>query len=210
MPTVDTPGHSNSSIISALHTAFDVEPNRVAGLNNRLAQQAARSGLLDVAFRYLDSPFGELLVAATDAGVVRVAFQCEGHAGVLAQLARHVSPRIIESTLRTEVAARQLGEYFEGQRHAFDVTVDLRLVSGFRRHVVTHLSDISYGTTASYAQLAAIAGNPRAVRAVGSACAHNPVPVIVPCHRVVHSDGTIGNYLGGIDVKRSLLEMESA
>lgn len=210
MTSHDTPDYNTAPIISTLHSAFEPEPGHIAGLNNRLAERAAHSGLLDVAFRYVDSPFGTLLVAATDAGVVRVAFQCEGHADVLAQLAQRVSPRIMESTLRTEEAARQLGEYFDGQRHVFDVTVDLRLVSGFRRQVVAQLCDISYGTTTSYAQLAAVVGNPRAVRAVGSACAHNPVPVIVPCHRVVRADGTIGNYLGGTDVKRGLLDLEAA
>ncbi len=163
-----------------------------------------------MAFRYLDSPFGQLLVAATEVGVVRLAFASEDHDVVLNELADTVSPRILEFPRRTDDASRQLDEYFARRRRAFDLPVDLRLVRGFRRDVVSHLTKIPYGTTSSYGELAAAVGNPRAVRAVGSACAHNPVPLIVPCHRVVRSDGTIGDYLGGTETKRSLLALEAA
>ncbi len=210
MTTPEAQDRPDAQILSALHSAFGANPEHIATLSLSLAEQAEHSGLLDVAYRYVDSPFGDLLVAATDVGIVRVAFESEGHSDVLAELARKVSPRILESTLRTETAARQLGEYFAGARRSFDLPVDLRLVSGFRRDVVSQLADIGFGTTTSYAHLAERVGNPRAVRAVGSACANNPVPIIVPCHRVVRSDGSIGNYLGGSDTKRSLLDLEAA
>lgn len=193
-----------------IDSAFTASPAHFDSLTSGLSARADRDGLVDVAFRYLDSPFGPLLLAATDIGVVRVAFASEDHDAVLADLARAVSPRILESPVRTDDAARQLEEYFAGRRHSFEVTVDLCLVHGFRRDVIAHLRDIPYGATASYAELAVTVGNPGAVRAVGSACAHNPVPVIVPCHRVVRSDGSIGNYLGGVEAKRSLLALEAA
>jgi methylated-DNA-[protein]-cysteine S-methyltransferase len=179
-------------------------------LLSRLAERADAEGLLDVAYRTLDSPLGPLLIAATGQGLVRVAFEREDHGVVLDRLAVLVSPRILRSGRRTDEVARQLDEYFAGRRHTFDVPVDLRLVQGFRRTVITHLPDIAYGTTASYGTLAAAAGNPAAARAVGSACAHNPVPVVVPCHRVIRNDGTIGQYVGGTEAKAALLALEAA
>lgn len=180
----------------------------LARLRTRLADDAATAGLLDVAHRTVDSPHGPLLVAATEAGVVRVAFALEDHAAVLDRLAATVSPRVLAAPDRLDGAARQLDEYFAGRRRTFDLPVDLRLARGFRRQVLDHLRDVPYGATATYTALAAAAGRPRAVRAVGSACATNPVPIVVPCHRVVRTDGTIGQYLGGTEVKRALLAME--
>lgn len=179
-------------------------------LRHELAARAEAGGILDVTYRVIDSPHGRLLLAATDQGLVRIAFEREDHDTVLASLATSVSPRILASHLRTEEAARQLDEYFSGRRQAFDLAVDLRLVDGFRRTVVGHLPEIPYGSTATYASLAQMAGNPKAVRAAGSACANNPVPIVVPCHRVVRSDGKIGNYLGGTEMKAALLAMERA
>lgn len=184
-------------------TARDLER-----LHDRLVADADREGLLDVTYRTLDSPIGGLLLAATPDGLVRVAFECEGFDAVLARLAAEISPRILRDPRRTESAARQIEEYFSGRRRAFEVPVDLRLVRGFRRTVVEHLRDIPYGRTESYAAVARAAGNPSAVRAVGSACSHNPVPVVVPCHRVVRSDGSIGQYLGGTAAKEALLALE--
>ena len=181
----------------------------VAALRAGLAGLAEAEGLLDVSYRTVDSPFGALLIAATEVGVVRVAFEREDHSAVLAQLSTVVSPRLLSSTRRTEVVTRQLGEYFEHRRQQFDVPLDLGRVPSFRRSVLTHLADIGYGSTASYATVAAAAGNPRAVRAVGTACSHNPVPLLLPCHRVVRSDGSIGQYLGGADTKAALLAMEA-
>jgi methylated-DNA-[protein]-cysteine S-methyltransferase len=182
----------------------------MARLHGRLADEAARTDILDVAFRTLDSPVGSLLLAATSAGLVRVAFAREDHERVLADLAARISPRVLRAPSRLDAVARELEEYFAGRRQAFDLPLDLRLAKGFRRDVLGHLPDIRYGSTTSYAALAVAAGNPRAVRAVGSACATNPLPVVVPCHRVVRSDGGLGQYLGGIEAKAALLVLEGA
>jgi methylated-DNA-[protein]-cysteine S-methyltransferase len=179
-------------------------------LRGTLAERADRAGMLDVAYRVVDSPLGPLLLAATTDGLVRVAFDAEGHDAVLAALAEDVSPRVLRAVGRLDAAARQLDEYFGGRRRSFDVPVDLRLAHGFRRGVLEHLRSIPYGNTESYATVARAVGSPRAVRAAGSACATNPVPVVVPCHRVVRSDGSIGGYRGGSDGKRLLLALEAA
>jgi methylated-DNA-[protein]-cysteine S-methyltransferase len=182
----------------------------VAALHARLAAAAEADDLLDVSYRTVESPLGALLVAATARGLVRVAFESEDHDAVLAKLAVTVSPRILESSRRTDAVARELDEYFTGRRRSFDVAVDLQLVEGFRRAVISHLPAIAYGSTESYAEVAAAAGSPKAVRAVGTACAHNPVPIVVPCHRVVRSDGSLGQYLGGAEAKATLLALEGA
>ncbi|QRP49163.1 methylated-DNA--[protein]-cysteine S-methyltransferase [Amycolatopsis sp. FDAARGOS 1241] len=179
-------------------------------LRARLTTAADRAGLLDVAYRTVDSPVGPLLLAATGAGLVRVAFTVEGHDAVLESLAGEISPRILAAPARLDRVARELDEYFTGRRHEFDVDVDFRLAKGFRREVLQHLADIPYGGTRSYAEVAAAAGSPKAVRAVGTACARNPVPLVVPCHRVVRSDGSAGRYRGGEEAKRVLLALESA
>jgi methylated-DNA-[protein]-cysteine S-methyltransferase len=179
-------------------------------LHARLSAAAQRDGLLDVAYRTLDTPVGTLLLAATEQGLVRVAYDREDHEAVLAKLASAVSPRILSAPGRLDTVARQLSEYFDGGRRLFDVPLDFRLSSGFRRAVLAHLPEIGYGHTESYAQVAAAAGSPKAVRAVGTACATNPLPVVVPCHRVVRSDGSFGGYVGGEDAKRTLLTLEAA
>ena len=193
-----------------LSEALSADPGVLRDLHDRLVDRAAAEALLDVAYRVVDSPFGRLLVAATPAGVVRIAFDLEGHDAVLAVLAGTLSPRVLHAPGRLDAAARQLEEYFAGRRHRFDLPVDLQLARGFRRAVLEHLREITYGRTESYAEVAAASGNPAAVRAAGSACSHNPIPLVVPCHRVVRSDGTIGNYLAGSHVKQALLEMEAA
>jgi len=179
-------------------------------LHARLVADASAAGILDVAYRTVDSPLGSLLLAATEQGLLRVAYAREDHNRVLAQLASSVSARVLRAPARTDLAARELEEYFAGQRTAFDLPLDLRLSTGFRRTVLVHLADIAYGTTASYAAVAGAAGNPGAVRAVGTACATNPLPVVLPCHRVIRSDGSVGQYVGGVDAKRTLLSLESA
>jgi methylated-DNA-[protein]-cysteine S-methyltransferase len=188
----------------------DTAPNDMIELHARLAATAQREGVLDIAYRVVDSPVGVLLLAATELGLVRVAFAVEGHDSVLQNLADRVSPRILRFPARLDPIARELDEYFAGGRRAFDVPLDWRLSGGFRSTVLHHLPDIGYGHTASYAAVAKLAGNPNAVRAVGSACATNPLPVVVPCHRVVRSDGAMGGYLGGVDAKRTLLTLEHA
>lgn len=168
----------------------------MSALHARLAAAAERDGVLDVAYRIVDCPVGPLLVAATELGLVRVAFAVEDHDAVLQGLADRVSPRILRTPRRLDDVARQFDEYFAGERTSFDVPLDWRLTAGFRSTVLHHLPEIAYGHTASYAAVAQLAGNPKAVRAVGSACATNPLPVVVPCHRVVRSDGAMGGYLG--------------
>lgn len=195
--------------MSAIPTP-SVDPSDLSRLHARLVATADRDGLLDLAYRSVDTPVGRLLLAATDVGLVRVAYPREDHDAVLAMLAQRVSPRILEAPGRLDAAARQLDEYFAHRRTRFDIPLDLRLSSGFRRTVLTRLHDIAYGSTASYAQVAEAAGSPRAVRAVGTACATNPLPLFVPCHRVVRSDGGMGQYAGGVDTKRALLTLEAA
>ncbi|WP_214408984.1 methylated-DNA--[protein]-cysteine S-methyltransferase [Sphaerisporangium fuscum] len=187
-----------------------IEDHVRARLHARLAAAADKAGILDVAYRTIDTPVGPLLLAATEQGLVRVAYAREGHDKVLEQLAEGVSPRVLRAPGRLDDAAREIDEYFAGRRRLFDLPLDLRLARGFRRAVLSCLNDIGYGSTASYATVAAAAGSPKAVRAVGTACATNPLPVVVPCHRVVRSDGTIGQYVGGIDAKKTLLGLEAA
>ncbi|BCW56672.1 methylated-DNA--[protein]-cysteine S-methyltransferase [Paenarthrobacter nicotinovorans] len=179
-------------------------------LRARLARDAQLTHTLDVAYRVVDSPVGKLLLAATDRGIVRVAFDVENHSEVLQRLSETISPRILQAPARLDDAAWQLEEYFNGSRKEFDLTVDFRLSRGFRLNVLQHLPRIGYGRTESYAQVASAAGSPNAVRAVGTACATNPLPVIIPCHRVVKSDGSFGGYLGGPEAKRALLTLEAA
>jgi methylated-DNA-[protein]-cysteine S-methyltransferase len=209
MPDIDA--ITQSEVAAALQAAVPrPTTDELAGLRARLQNTAEAESLIDVAYRILDSPFGPLLVAVTEDGLARVAFEREGHDAVLEELATAISPRILPAPGRTDPVARQLDEYFAGHRHTFDLPVDLRLASGFRRAVLDQLCQVGFGRRVSYADLALAAGNPRAVRAVGSACATNPVPVVVPCHRVVRSDGTIGHYRGGSDMKQALLAMEAA
>jgi methylated-DNA-[protein]-cysteine S-methyltransferase len=186
----------------------EVDPDAQPRLHARLVAAAAAAGILDVAYRTVDTPLGALLLAATEQGLVRVAFASEDHGRVLEQLANRISPRVLRAPARLDSAAREIEEYFTRRRTRFDLALDLRLSTGFRRNVLLRLPDIPYGATASYAALAVAAGNPRAVRAVGTACATNPLPVVVPCHRVVRSDGTVGRYAGGTAAKLSLLALE--
>ena len=162
-----------------------------------------------VTYRYVDSPVGELLVAATERGVVYLAFACEESAEVLALLNNKIGPATMGTSPVLTLAAAQLDEYFAGARRTFSVPIDESLTSGFRQRVQRLLTDIPYGATTTYAQLADAAANPKAVRAVGSACARNPVPIIVPCHRVLRSDGSLGGYRGGVEAKEMLLRLES-
>jgi methylated-DNA-[protein]-cysteine S-methyltransferase len=189
------------------------EPAPFDRLRDRLARAAADEGLLDVAWRDLDSAVGPLRVAATPAGVVRIAFTgpgLENSDDVLQELATHVSPRVLRAPARLDVFAGELEDYLDGRRRDFDVPVDLRLAHGFRRTVLDVMREVGYGHTVSYGRLAASAGSPRAARAVGTACATNPVPLVVPCHRIVRGDGSLGRYRGGADIKVRLLALESA
>ena len=191
-------------------TTFPIEPGAMADLRARLAERADELTLLDIAYRTIDSPVGPLLLAATETGLVRVAFESEGFDTVLDSLATRVSPRVLQAPRRLDTAAAELDEYFAGTRRAFDLPLDLALSSGFRQVVQRYLPHIGYGHTQTYTEVAETVGSPRAVRAVGTACATNPLPVVVPCHRVLRTDGSMGGYLGGLDAKRTLLELEGA
>lgn len=176
--------------------------------------RAEREGLIDVAYAEVDSPFGKLLVARTDRGVVRLKLP-GGRDGLISpdqtleDLAANISPRVLEAPSRLDEERRELEEYFEGRRQEFDVPVDWSLTSpGFRSRALHAVARIPYGKTKTYAQIAKSAGNPRAFRAAGTACGHNPIPLIVPCHRVVQSGGGIGNYGGGPEMKKALLDLE--
>lgn len=173
-----------------------------------LAAQAEAEGLVELTYQVVATAIGDLLLAATADGLVRVAFAVEDFDAVLDDLATRVGPRILEAPARTGAAADQIGEYLAGQRHEFELDLDLRLACGFRREVVAQLPRVAYASTASYRDVAALVGRPGAHRAVGGACSHNPLPIVLPCHRVVRSDGTIGAYLGGSALKSRLLELE--
>ena len=192
------------------NSLFPIEPGPTDALHARLAANAQRLGLLDVAYRFVDSPVGPLLVAATETGLVRVAFESEDFDAVLASLATKLSPRILLAPRRLDAVSVQLDEYFAGMRRGFEVPVDYALSSGFRQTVQQYLPRIEYGRTRSYKEVAESVGNPKAVRAVGTACATNPLPVVIPCHRVLRSDGSLGGYLGGLEAKSTLLELEHA
>jgi methylated-DNA-[protein]-cysteine S-methyltransferase len=193
-----------------LFDELDADDGALARLHQRLEHAADTEGLLDVAYRTIDTPVGTLLLAATTAGLVRVAYDIEDHEAVLAELADRISPRLLRAPARLDSATRQIDEYFAKRRTVFEVPVDLRLAEGFRRNVIEHLRAIGYGHRESYAAVAAAIGSPRAVRAVGTACAHNPLPVVIPCHRVVRSDGSTGQYVGGPRAKSTLLDLEAA
>ena len=195
-------------MINEVAALSEAPAEAITRLHRRLEAQAEGQGLLDIGYRTMNSPIGELLLAATDQGLVRIAFADEGFDAVLQTLATRISPRILRAPRRLDNAASQLDDYFAGRRRAFAIPLDLRLSSGFRRLVLEHLRQISYGSTESYATVAAATGHAKAVRAVGSACATNPLPVVVPCHRVLRSDGSLGGYGGGLDRKRMLLDLE--
>jgi methylated-DNA-[protein]-cysteine S-methyltransferase len=201
---------STDSLTRDLARALTGASDHLSQLHERLAAAAQQDGVLDLAYRVIDSPVGKLLLAATEQGLVRVAYASEGHDTVLQTLADKISPRILLAPGRLDLATRELEEYFAGRRRSFDLTLDWRLSAGFRRTVLNLLPEIRYGRTASYAAVAQLTGHPRAVRAVGTACATNPLPVIVPCHRVVRADGGLGGYLGGTVAKRTLLSLEAA
>jgi methylated-DNA-[protein]-cysteine S-methyltransferase len=170
---------------------------------------AAAAGLLDVAYATLDSPVGPLLVAGTSRGLIRIAYV--DHAdqdAVLEHLATHVSPRVLAAPRRLDEPRRELEEYFAGRRQRFDVPVDWRLTRGFARRVLQATSKIPFGATATYKQMATQAGSPRASRAAGNALGSNPIPIVVPCHRILHSGGGLGGYTGGVEKKRLLLGVE--
>jgi methylated-DNA-[protein]-cysteine S-methyltransferase len=174
----------------------------------RVRERAAAEGLLDVAYATADSPFGTLLLARTPQGLVRLALPGEDPDATLAELAERISPRVLEAPAQLDEERRELDDYFEGRRRKFDLPIDWQLSHGFLLRARRGIAAIPYGETRTYADLARGAGNERAVRAAGSACSRNPIPLVVPCHRVVRSDGTPGLYAGGVEMKKRLLALE--
>jgi methylated-DNA-[protein]-cysteine S-methyltransferase len=187
----------------------EAPPADLERLHRSLEDAASRDGLVDVAYTTMDTPLGTLLLAATERGLVRVAYPIEDHDEVLDSLATRLSPRVLRAPRRLDAAAREIDEYFAGTRHGFDLALDLSLSKGFRLLVQQHLTEIGYGSTKSYRQVAQLVGNPNAMRAVGTACATNPLPIVLPCHRVLRTDGTLGGYAGGLAAKTALLALES-
>jgi methylated-DNA-[protein]-cysteine S-methyltransferase len=204
------PSHHNDGKGADDLDLFPIEAGAMEALRAKFAEAAGEQGLIDVAYRTVDTPVGPLLLAATETGLVRVAFEREGFDSVLETLAAKISPRVVEAPRRLDKAATEIDEYFAGTRHAFDVPLDYTLSSGFRQNVQRFLPHIDYGHTQTYKEVAEHVGSPKAVRAVGTACATNPLPVVVPCHRVIRTDGSLGGYIGGLDAKTELLTLEKA
>jgi methylated-DNA-[protein]-cysteine S-methyltransferase len=177
-------------------------------LRSTLATRAAAAGLLDVAYGNVDSPLGTLTVMVTPRGLVRLSYPGEEMSAQLEDVAERISPRILEAPQRTDAVRRQLDEYFAGRRHRFEVPIDWRLVRGFAGGVLRATARIPYGSVASYQAVATEAGSPNAYRAAGNALGSNPIPIVVPCHRVLHARGGLGGYTGGLERKRFLLTLE--
>jgi methylated-DNA-[protein]-cysteine S-methyltransferase len=174
-----------------------------------LVEPAAAAGLLDVAYAELDSPLGRLLLATTPNGLVRLAYvDFEDLDAVLSDLAARVSPRVLAAPAKLDEPRRELDQYFTGARHGFELPIDWQLTMGFARRVLEATAAIPYGGVASYREVAAEAGSPRGSRAAGNALGSNPLPIVVPCHRVVYSRGGLGGYTGGLERKRALLAIE--
>jgi methylated-DNA-[protein]-cysteine S-methyltransferase len=178
--------------------------NAIEGFKTR----AAEEGLLDVAYTRADSPFGPLLLATTRRGLVRVGLPNQDADVLLVDLADRVSPRVLEAPAALDEVRRELDLYFAGKLDRFDLPLDWQLSSGFRQRVLRAIDRIPYGQTRSYTEMARKAGNERAVRAAGSACGSNPIPLVVPCHRVLRTGGALGGYGGGLPMKQALLELE--
>jgi methylated-DNA-[protein]-cysteine S-methyltransferase len=183
---------------------------RADAASAKFLRRAERDGLLDIAYTEADTPVGRLLLAATARGLVRVSFPVESSDAVLEQLVRKISPRVLESPARLDSARRELDLYFEGKLTDFDLPLDWQLSKGFYRKVLRTTARIPYGKTRSYGEVAKRSGSPRAVRATGTALGSNPLPIIVPCHRVLRTGGGLGGYGGGLEVKETLLELEGA
>lgn len=188
--------------------AAEVPALDLSRLKRDLAHRAADEGLLDVAYGVADSPLGPLTVIVTPRGLVRLSYAGDGVDEQLDELALRISPRIMEAPERTDDVRRQLDEYFAGRRHAFDVPIDWRLVRGFAGGVLRATAHIPFGSVSSYREVAARAGSPNAYRAAGNALGSNPIPIVVPCHRVLHAGGGLGGYTGGLERKEYLLRLE--
>jgi methylated-DNA-[protein]-cysteine S-methyltransferase len=193
----------------ALRGSSDLD-RAAAEAARRVTARAVTEDLVDVAYAFVDSPFGTFLVASTKKGLVKLAFHPESVEDVLEDLAKRVSPRVLEAPSELDEIRRELDEYFEGSRRDFETPLDWQLIHGFSEKVLRATARIPYGGVSTYRDVAARAGNPRAMRAAGNALGSNPLPIVVPCHRVVRTGGAIGNYGGGTDMKKALLTLEGA
>jgi methylated-DNA-[protein]-cysteine S-methyltransferase len=205
-----TTAKSNSAerAARAAVAAIPAAPVDLDAIASRLATEAEREDLVEVAWTMADAPIGRLLLATTGDGLIRVGYPNQDTEALLEQLARVGGPRVREAPARRDDARRQLDEYFAGERRRFELPIDWRLSRGFRREVLTACARIPFGETRTYTEMAAAAGSPRAFRAAGSALGSNPIPIVVPCHRVLQSGGGLGGYGGGLPVKERLLELE--
>jgi methylated-DNA-[protein]-cysteine S-methyltransferase len=202
-----------SKIESALREAADrlPDPPDPAGAVGALAERASAEGLLDVAYATVDSPLGPLMVAGTPNGLVRLSYsEFRDDEAVLSDLARRVSPRVLEAPARVDRVRRELDEYFEGHRTKFELPIDWTLTRGFTTEVLRATAAVGFGHTTTYSEVARTAGSPRAVRAAGNSLGSNPMPIVVPCHRVLRTGGGLGGYTGGLERKEFLLRLEGA
>lgn len=173
-----------------------------------LTEAADREGLVDVAYDWFDSPLGRLLLARTDKGLARISYVGESEDLVLSDLASRISPRVLEAPRSLDEVRRELDEYFDGRRRGFDVPIDWALTAGFGRRVLKATARIPFGKVSSYQRVAAAAGSPAGSRAAGNALGANPLPIVVPCHRVLRTGGALGGYTGGLEKKEWLLKLE--
>ena len=178
-------------------------------LDRRFRDAAVRAGLLDAGYDVVDTPIGPLLVAATDRGLLRVSFAAGfDPQATLEDIARVAGPRVLRAPLAVDLAHRELDEYFGGRRRVFDLAVDLRGLAPFSVAVLGELAKLPYGRTATYGELATLVGRPRAARAVGMVMNRNPIPIVLPCHRIVGASGSLVGYAGGLEIKERLLRLE--
>ncbi len=203
-------GDENDTIIRALREASPGPPAGAREAARRLSERLAAEGLADVSYGSVDSPFGVMTAAITHRGLVRLAFPEESVEAVLEGLASRLSPRIVEAPKSLDPLRRELEEYFAGRRRRFDSRLDWSLIGSFGRRVLRATYEIPYGGWLSYGEVAAEAGSPRGSRAAGNALGSNPIPIVIPCHRVLRSGGLLGGYGGGPERKRWLLELEGA
>jgi methylated-DNA-[protein]-cysteine S-methyltransferase len=187
---------------------LEAETEAAASAARRFALRAASEGVADITYTTIHSPLGELLLAATRRGLVRIAYVDGDSDLVLEDLVRRISPRVVEASAFLDPVRRELDEYFAGRRRHFDAPLDWKLIGGFGRRVLRATVAVPYGSVSSYAGVARRAGSPAAARAAGNALGANPMPIVIPCHRILHSGGGLGGYTGGIERKRYLLELE--
>jgi len=192
------------ALAAASHASHDAEPPLP-----EIAHAAAAAGLIDVAYALSDSPVGRILLASTERGLVRLAYlDHDDEDATLSELAARVSPRVLDAPRRLDQSRRELDEYFAGHRREFELPIDWQLTHGFGRRVLQATARIPFGLVSTYKGVASEAGSPRGFRAAGNALGSNPIPIVVPCHRVLHADGGLGGYTGGLDRKRLLLAVE--